>query len=165
MKKIKVKMKKKLKSIYKAYFFWHKISKKYINSMFILIPRTNREEHYWAFYFLDEFLQRNHYANAVVLTNLMKDEIQDLNNCERIIKIELIDDSLVNSFLQFYSLYNFSNNFLIASKSLPKYRCLGKDGLAEDILLSDFFELAIYKIKPFSEEIENEFKRAECING
>jgi len=139
---------KRLLSAYKGYFYWNKIKKEYKkhNYAYILIPTCDEEEIVYSYLYLDEYIEKNGYDGAVVITDDYNVNQHVMHYCSKVVDIKIVSMQTVDEILQLYSLYNFSTNFLVASRLKPAYRCLNRKKLPDDILMDDFYKLAVYRL-------------------
>lgn len=137
----------------KGWRIYHKLVHKYPldHGLYILIPKKNDRICFCAALYLNELLQQRNATSAIFLTsdpNIEKHTRIYTNNVKMCLYFK---EHEIKELLQFYRLYNFSDNFIVASFSEP----FGKN--CEKLLdlypdkFEELFALCIYRIKPYNQ--------------
>ncbi len=128
--------------------FWLELLQKYKidNSVYvILIPDENGLYSQLTMKYLKPFLEKNRAKRAVVLTRDLeiRNDNSDISEYAEIVPISEEDSQTL---LQFYCLYAFAANFVIASLDAPFAR-RGRGYLNRlDITLEDIFKVIVYNL-------------------
>lgn len=152
-----------LKAI-RGLFYWYKLSKicQLRNNMVILIPEKNEKICYCVALYLNDLLIQRNKEKAIILS--IDDCIEEYINIYtlNVQKIIHINQKEVENLMYLYRLYNFNENFLVASFNQP----FGKNGnLLFDEFLDDFEELfavGVFRLKPYNDRNEQLLKKEDA---
>ena len=158
---IKKKLKENLINSWKGWKIWHKISHKDLNEncMAILLPEKDENICRCSALYLNDLLIQSRKEKAVFIscdTNITRYAKMYTNN---VIKILEISENDAHNLMQFYRLYNFDNRFLIASFRQPFGRNGDKALQMYPKEFDELFALCIYKLKPYTSQIEEKLKK------
>lgn len=149
LKKVKRQLYKNLRSAYRGWWQWHKVSKRIGNTAVVLLPSCDRKINYLALLYLDDMLKRYNYDNAVILTH---DKL--VQRCaglfsNNILHVISFSRKKAEQLMQFYCLYEFDKRFIVASLDEPNGRngsvLIGKRGTT----VEEIFVIGVYRVYPF----------------
>lgn len=152
---IRSERKKKLKEVFRGWYVWHGLVKKYdmkgkyVNTAVILLPQNDTENCFFALLYLDRMLSLRQFDAAILLTvSPLSDELVSIFS-EKVLSVELLSSNDADALLQYYELVEFDPRFIAASLDEPN----GRNGRAligvSDITVEEMVVIGIYKIIPY----------------
>ena len=146
---------KKLMQALRGWRIWYSLVRRYdmksgnAKTVVVLLPQYDDEACYFALLYLDRMLSLRK-MNAAVLLTVSSDiiEIAPIFS-KKILAIEIIDNQVADSLLQYYELMMFDERFIAASLDEPN----GRNGRAlvgiSNITVEELVAIGIYRIIPY----------------
>lgn len=111
------------------------------NDYVVLMPHEDGRYSKWVIKYLSRFIEKKNISKAILLTRDKKIVNKKINN----LTISEISEEDSQNLLQFYCLYQFTTNLLIASLDVPAFR-IGKGYLNMGKTLEYAFKTLIFDL-------------------
>lgn len=136
----------RINSSEKGMFFWQNLCMKYCLSdedFVILLTRDELEVSYYTLVYLEQFINNMKPKNLILLTsdNNLRQIINQITTPSVI--VQYISENEEDHLIDFFSLYYFSNRFIIASLKKPNGRSIGNLYNLNMMKLDEIVSLAI----------------------
>lgn len=143
-----------LKYLYQAYrgkWIWERIRRKYGSgyapSRYLLFPSSDDEYNAWGLYYLDYYLQKNHYDKVIVLTKEVELSKALRNIHHNNLHIIQLNEEQMNCIIRLNALVNLGAQCTIVSVKEPydtgAERLLGKKGVTKrELVWYDIYRMS-----------------------